>query len=134
MEDLSSVHRARRKMALRRRNNDQNGGVIINKGRDDNNDHGHNFNVNVGLTWKLEESMVEMRELIKMSGLVLEGEIVQQLQEVNPKMYIGTRKVGEAQALLGLINKELERNGESLCCTVVFGAELTPGQQRRQRR
>jgi GTP-binding protein HflX len=78
--------------------------------------------------------MVKMRELIKLSGLVLEGEIVQQLQEVNPKTYIGTGKVGEAQALLGSINEELERSGESSCCTVMFDAKLTLGQQRRQRR
>ncbi len=132
MEDLSSVHRARRKMALRRRNNDQNGGVIVDKGGDDND--GCNFNVDVGLTWTLGESMVKMRKLITTSGLVLEGEIVQQLQEVNPKTYIGTGKVGEVQALLGLINKELKWNGKLSCCMVVFDAELTPGQQRRQRR
>ncbi len=78
--------------------------------------------------------MVKMHELIKTSGLVLKGEIVQRLQEVNPKMYIGTGKVGKAQALLGSINKELKRNSELSCCTVVFDAKLTPGQQRRQRR
>jgi GTP-binding protein HflX len=55
--------------------------------------------------------MIEMRKLIKTSGLVLEREIVQQLQEVNPKTYIGTGKVGEVQALLRLINKELKQNG-----------------------
>ena len=69
--------------------------------------------------------MVEMRELIKKAGLSLEGEIVQRLQEVNPKTYIGTGKVVEAQSLLGAINEELERRGESACCTVVFDAELT---------
>jgi GTP-binding protein HflX len=78
----------------------------------------------------LGESMVEMRELIKTSGLVLKGEIVQRLQEVNLKTYIGTRKVGEAQALLKLINKELKWNGKSSCCMVVFDAELMPGQHR----
>jgi 50S ribosomal subunit-associated GTPase HflX len=134
MEDMSSARRARRKMALPHRNDDQNGGVIVNGGGDDDNNDRRNFNINAGLTWTLGESMVEMRELIKTSGLVLEGEIVQQLQEVNPKTYIGTGKVGEAQALLGSINKELEWNGKSLCCTVVFDAELMPGQQRRQRR
>jgi GTP-binding protein HflX len=74
--------------------------------------------------------MVEMRELIKTSGMVLEGEIIQRLQEVNPKTYIGTGKVGEAQALLNSINEKLERDGESSTCTVVFDAELTPGQQK----
>ncbi len=72
--------------------------------------------------------MVKMCKLIKMSGLVLKGEIVQQLQEVDPNTYIGTRKVGEAQALLELINEELKRNGESSCCMAVFEAELMPGQ------
>ncbi len=38
--------------------------------------------------------------------------------------------MGEAQALLGLIKEELKRNGESSCCTVVFYAKLTLGQQR----
>jgi hypothetical protein len=35
MEDMSSAHRARRKMALWRRNDNQNGGVIIDEGGDD---------------------------------------------------------------------------------------------------
>ncbi len=99
-------------MALWRRNNNQNGGVVVIKGRDNNDNDGCNFDVNIGLTWMLGESMVKMRKLIKISGLVFEGGIVQQLQEVNSKMYIGTGKVGEAQALLGLINKELERKGK----------------------
>ncbi len=109
---MSSVHRARRKMALRHRNDNPNRGVVVNEGGDDNNDNGRDFNINVGLTWTLGESMVEMRKLIKTTGLVLEGEIIQQLQEVNPKMYIGTGEVGEVQALLRLINKELKQNGE----------------------
>ncbi|KAL3808618.1 hypothetical protein ACHAXA_008999 [Cyclostephanos tholiformis] len=75
-----------------------------------------------------------MRELIKTAGLVLEGEIVQRLQEVNPKTYIGTGKVREAQALLASINENLERRDggvtSSGCRTVVFDAELTPGQQK----
>ena len=70
-------------------------------------------------SYTLEESMVEMRELIKTSGLVLQGEITQRLQEVNPRTYIGTGKVTEAQALLDEINSKLEKSGES-CCTVVF--------------
>jgi len=41
--------------------------------------------IDVSLTWTLEESMVEMRELIKTSGLLLKGEITQRLQEVNPR-------------------------------------------------
>ncbi len=121
-------------MALRHRNNNQNGGVVVGEGGDDDDDDRRNFNVNVGLTWMLGESMVEMCKLIKTSGLVLEGEIVQRLQEVNPKTYISTGKVGEAQAPLGLINKELEQKGKLSCCTVVFDAKLTPRQQRRQRR
>jgi GTP-binding protein HflX len=75
--------------------------------------------------------MVKMCKLIKMFGLVLKGEIIQQLQEVNPKTYIGTGKVvEEAQALLKSINEELKQNGESLCCMAVFNGELMPGQQR----
>ena len=38
--------------------------------------------------------------------------------------------MGEAQALLNSINERLERDGESSTCTVVFDAELTPGQQK----
>ncbi len=75
--------------------------------------------------------MVKMCKLIKMSGLVLKGEIIQRLQEVNPKTYIGTGKVvEEAQALLESINEELKQNGESLCCMAVFNGKLMPGQQR----
>jgi GTP-binding protein HflX len=85
----------------------------------------------ISLSWTLEESMTEMRELIKTAGLSLEGEITQRLQEVNPKTYIGTGKVKEAQELLDEINEKLERRNErGTCCTVVFDAELTPGQQK----
>ena len=89
-----------------------------------------NSDIDIGLTWTLEESMSEMEELIKTSGLSLQGEITQRLQEVNPRTYIGTGKVKEAQTLLEDINKQLEMSGEGHCCTVVFDAELTPGQQK----
>ncbi|KAL7489399.1 hypothetical protein ACHAW6_015021 [Cyclotella cf. meneghiniana] len=82
------------------------------------------------LDFSLEESMTEMRELIKTAGLQLRGEITQRLQEINPKTYIGTGKVVEAQHLLGEINEKFEKEGASPCCTVVFDAELTPGQQK----
>ncbi len=68
----------------------------------------------------LEESMTEMRELIKTAGLDLSGEIIQRLQEVNPKTYVGTGKVTEAKSLME----------ETDCTTIVFDAELTPGQQK----
>lgn len=68
----------------------------------------------------LEESMAEMRELVKTAGMEIVGEITQRLNEVNPKTYVGTGKVREADELL----KELD------CSTVVFDAELTPGQQK----
>lgn len=84
----------------------------------------------INLSWTLEESMTEMRELIKTAGLKLEGEITQRLQEVNPKTYIGTGKVKEAQQLLNEINEKLEQRDDGTCCTVVFDAELTPGQQK----
>jgi GTP-binding protein HflX len=75
--------------------------------------------------------MVKMRELIKMSGTVLKGEIVLQLQEINPKTYIGTKKVGKVQALFGSINELLGRDGESKeCYMVVIDAKLMPGQQK----
>lgn len=68
----------------------------------------------------LEESLIEMRELVRTAGLDLQGEITQRMHSINPKTYIGTGKVKEALELL-----------ESLdCCTVVFDAELTPGQQK----
>lgn len=84
----------------------------------------------IALSWTLAESMNEMRELIKTAGLNLEGEITQRLQEVNPRTYIGTGKVKEAQQLLDEINEKLEQRNEGTCCTVVFDAELTPGQQK----
>ncbi|KAL7551826.1 hypothetical protein ACHAWF_015019 [Thalassiosira exigua] len=105
VEDLSKARKARKS---RRRNED----------------------VDVELTWTLEESMVEMRELIKTSGLRLEGEITQRLQEVNPRTYIGTGKVKEAQSLMDEVNAALESRDEPHCCTVVFDAELSPGQQK----
>jgi len=86
--------------------------------------------VDFTLDFSLEESMIEMRELIKTAGLDLRGEITQRLQEVNPRTYIGTGKVVEVQNLLGELNTKLEREGLPPCCTVVFDAELTPGQQK----
>jgi 50S ribosomal subunit-associated GTPase HflX len=133
VEDLSSVRKAR-KTSLRQKREE------TNDSRDDNNDHSNNNNErmdddDISLTWTLEESMVEMRELIKTSGLVLEGEIIQRLQEINPKTYIGSGKVIECQALLSAINDKLEQQQAGFvssggCCTVVFDAELTPGQQK----
>ncbi len=71
--------------------------------------------------FNLEQSMDEMRELIDTSGLELAGEVTQRMNEVNPKTYIGTGKVKEAQELMDEIGD---------CCTVVFDAELSPGQQK----
>jgi GTP-binding protein HflX len=68
----------------------------------------------------LEESLVEMRDLIKTAGMDLSGEITQRLQDVNPRTYIGTGKVKESQELM-------EELG---CTTIVFDAELSPGQQK----
>jgi GTP-binding protein HflX len=73
-----------------------------------------------GSDFSMEESMTEMRELINTAGLELVGEITQRLNEINPRTYIGTGKVIEADELM----KELG------CCTVVFDAELSPGQQK----
>mmetsp|Transcript_12606 Transcript_12606/g.31758 ORF Transcript_12606/g.31758 Transcript_12606/m.31758 type:complete len:461 (+) Transcript_12606:890-2272(+) len=70
--------------------------------------------------FSLEESMIEMRELIRTAGLSLEGEIIQRQKEVNPKTYIGSGKIEEARALMD----------EHECCTIVFDAELSPGQQK----
>lgn len=75
---------------------------------------------NINDVFTMEESMTEMKELIKTAGLELVGVVTQRLNEVNPKTYIGTGKVKEVDELL----KERE------CCTVVFDAELTPGQQK----
>lgn len=71
-------------------------------------------------SFTLEESLTEMRELIRTAGMEIVGEVTQRLPEVNPKTYVNSGKVVEADALL----KELN------CCTVVFDAELTPGQQK----
>mmetsp|Transcript_13189 Transcript_13189/g.14844 ORF Transcript_13189/g.14844 Transcript_13189/m.14844 type:complete len:668 (+) Transcript_13189:307-2310(+) len=68
----------------------------------------------------LEESIKEMKDLISTSGLDLVGEVTQRLNQVNPKTYIGTGKVKETQELLQLMDS----------CTVVFDAELSPGQQK----
>ncbi len=138
VEDLSTVRKVRKESRRRRRekddntNHDNDDGVaeqyIDTTTNDDNN-----------IAWTLEESMGEMRELIKTAGLSLRGEIIQRLQEINPKTYIGSGKVKEARALLDDINNHhhiSDSNGEGnnnhqlLCCTVVFDAELTPGQQR----
>ena len=68
----------------------------------------------------IEESMKEMRELIKTAGMELVGEVTQRLNEPNPRTYIGTGKLQEAEELAKLQG----------CSTLVFDAELSPGQQR----
>lgn len=68
----------------------------------------------------MEESMKEMRELIKTAGMELKGEITQRLQEPNPRTYVGTGKLAETLEMAKLRD----------ACTVVFDAELTPGQQK----
>lgn len=68
----------------------------------------------------LEESLTEMKELIKTAGMEVVGEVTQKLNEINPKTYINTGKVAEAKAVLA----ELDAS------TIVFDAELTPGQQK----
>lgn len=70
--------------------------------------------------FSLEESMKEMRDLIETAGLELVGEITQRTNDVNPKTYIGTGKLKETQELLNDLDS----------CTVVFDAELSPGQQK----
>lgn len=70
--------------------------------------------------FSLEESLIEMRDLIKTAGMEVTGEITQRLQGVNPRTYIGTGKVKECQELM-------EQLG---CTTIVFDAELSPGQQK----
>jgi GTP-binding protein HflX len=64
--------------------------------------------------------MIEMRELIRTAGLELAGEITQRQKEVNPKTYVGSGKVQEAKDLMEEVG----------CSTIVFDAELTPGQQK----
>uniref|UniRef100_A0A7S4WA30 GTPase HflX N-terminal domain-containing protein n=1 Tax=Ditylum brightwellii TaxID=49249 RepID=A0A7S4WA30_9STRA len=70
--------------------------------------------------FSLDESMTEMRELIKTAGMDLVGEVTQRLSEPNPKTYIGTGKVLECLELLE----------QKKSCTIVFDAELSPGQQK----
>ncbi|KAL7578448.1 hypothetical protein ACA910_012838 [Epithemia clementina (nom. ined.)] len=77
-------------------------------------------NDDLDLYFTLDESLTEMRELVKTAGMEIVGEVTQRLNEVNPKTYIGSGKVKEANKLL----KETD------CTTVVFDAELTPGQQK----
>lgn len=103
-------------LSIRRRSRDGNidggGGGGVDKYDNDGNDGTEAFT--------LDESMTEMRELIKTAGLELVGEITQRLHQVNPRTYVGTGKVDEANALLEKYD----------CCTIVFDAELTPGQQK----
>ena len=70
--------------------------------------------------FNLEQSMDEMRELIDTSGMDLAGEMIQRMNDVNPRTYIGTGKVQECQQLMDELGS----------CTVIFDAELSPGQQK----
>ncbi len=82
--------------------------------------HSERDNSDDSVYFSLDESMKEMKELIKTAGLDCVGEITQRLQEVNPKTYVGSGKVEEAKKFME----------EHDCCTIVFDAELTPGQQK----
>jgi len=68
----------------------------------------------------IDQSLDEMKELISTSGMDLAGVMTQKMNDVNPRTYIGTGKVIEAQALLAEVD----------ACTVIFDAELSPGQQK----
>ncbi len=68
----------------------------------------------------LDESLREMRELVKTAGMDIVSEVTQRLNDPNPKTYIGSGKLKETKELLEKLD----------CCTVVFDAELTPGQQK----
>jgi len=70
--------------------------------------------------FSLEESMKEMKELIKTAGMEVTGEITQRLNEPNPRTYVGTGKLLEAEELAKATGS----------CTIIFDAELTPGQQK----
>lgn len=67
-----------------------------------------------------QQSMEEMKELISTSGMECVGVVTQRLNEIIPKTYIGTGKLKEVQEMLT----------EYDSCTVVFDAELSPGQQK----
>ena len=73
-----------------------------------------------GSTFTMDESMKEMRELIQTAGMKVVGEITQRMQEPNPRTYIGTGKLLETEQLAKLCQ----------AATIVFDAELTPGQQK----
>ena len=70
--------------------------------------------------FSLQESLMEMRELVKTAGMECVGEITQRMQEIHPKTYIGTGKVQEVIQFLN----------DKQCCTVILDAELSPGQQK----
>ncbi|GKY97505.1 hypothetical protein MPSEU_000708700 [Mayamaea pseudoterrestris] len=72
------------------------------------------------LYFTLDESLSEMRELIKTAGMEVAGEVTQRLNDINPKFYVNTGKVEEAKEMLLKMN----------CKTIVFDAELSPGQQK----
>lgn len=120
VEDLSAKRRSRRRRNGNANNNNQ-------QRYEYNNNAGYNYYAGGELIededdepFTLEESLTEMKELIKTAGMEIAGEITQRLNEINPKTYVNTGKVMEANELL----KELG------CCTIVFDAELTPGQQK----
>mmetsp|Transcript_8706 Transcript_8706/g.9620 ORF Transcript_8706/g.9620 Transcript_8706/m.9620 type:complete len:606 (-) Transcript_8706:64-1881(-) len=70
--------------------------------------------------FSLDESLAEMNELIRTAGMECVDVVTQNLQQVNPRTYIGTGKVKEIEEVMNKHN----------CNTVVFDAELSPGQQK----
>jgi len=70
--------------------------------------------------FSLDESMKEMRELIKTAGMEIVIEVTQRLNQADPRTYIGTGKVQEVNDLC--IKHD--------CETIIFDAEISPRQQK----
>lgn len=70
--------------------------------------------------FSLDESMKEMRELIKTAGMEIAIEVTQRLNQADPRTYIGTGKVQEVNDLC--IKHD--------CETIIFDAEISPRQQK----
>ena len=83
-------------------------------------DYNENINLDDEIYFSMEESMTEMRELIKTAGLTLTAEVTQRLNEPVPRTYVGTGKLKEVEEVLH----------ENKACTIVFDAELSPRQQK----
>lgn len=70
--------------------------------------------------WSLEDSLLELAQLVYTAGAEVVGEVTQRLRQPSPRYYVGKGKVQELVELRSKLD----------CSVIIFDDELSPSQQR----